>query len=64
MACGYRRLSAADEDEIWARLRAGHPAKPTARAWGWSTSGVLGHLVRCGGMRRSVVPGEKPRRNP
>ena len=40
MARGYRRLSPADEDEIWARLRAGHAAKPTARALGWSTSGV------------------------
>ena len=34
MARGYRRLSPADEDEIWARLRAGHAAKPTARALG------------------------------
>ena len=49
MACGYRRLSAADEDEIWARLRAGHPAEPTARALGgrprgcWVTwCGVVG----------------------
>ena len=42
MARGYRRLSPADEDEIWARLRAGHAAKPTARALGWSTSGVRG----------------------
>jgi hypothetical protein len=40
MARGYRRLSAADEDEIWLMLRAGHAAKPTARALGWSTSGV------------------------
>jgi hypothetical protein len=39
MVRGYRRFSAADEDEIWARLRAGHAAKPTARALGWSTSG-------------------------
>ena len=34
MARGYRRLSLADEDEIWSRLRAGHAAKPTARALG------------------------------
>jgi IS30 family transposase len=51
MARGYRRLSPADEDEIWARLRAGHAAKPTARALGWSTSGVRGYLERCGGIR-------------
>src|SRR6476646_7047953 len=51
MGRGYRRLSPADEDEIWARLRSGHAAKPTARALGWSTSGVRGYLVRCGGIR-------------
>ncbi len=34
MVRGYRRFSPADEDEIWARLRAGHAAKPTARALG------------------------------
>ena len=51
MARGYRRFSLADEDEIWERLRAGHAAKPTARALGWSTSGVRGYLVRCGGIR-------------
>src|SRR4051794_28721109 len=51
MARVYRRLSLADEDEIWERLRAGHAAKPTARALGWSTSGVRGYLVRCGGIR-------------
>src|SRR3954467_6034728 len=51
MVRGNRRLSPADEEEIWARLRAGHAAKPTARALGWSTSGVRGYLVRCGGIR-------------
>ena len=51
MARGYRRLSPAVEDEIWARLRAGHAARPTARALGISTSGVHGYLVRCGGIR-------------
>ncbi len=51
MSRGYRRLVLADEDEIWERLRAGHAAKPTARALGWSTSGVRGYLVRCGGIR-------------
>ena len=59
MARGCRRLSAADEDEIWVRLRAGHAAKPTARALGWSTSGVRGYLERCGGIR----PGPR-RRSP
>ena len=47
----YRRLSLADEDEIWSRLRAGHAAKPTARALGLSTGTVRAYLVRCGGIR-------------
>ena len=34
MARAYRRLTVADEDEIWERLRTGHAAKPTARAFG------------------------------
>jgi IS30 family transposase len=51
MARGYRRFSAADEAEIWARLRAGHAAKPTARALGLTTGGVRAYLVRCGGIR-------------
>ena len=51
MARGYRRLSAADEDEIWARLRTGYAAKPTARALGLSTGTVRAYLVRCGGIR-------------
>ncbi len=51
MARGYRWLTAADEDEIWERLRAGHAAKPTARALGLSTGGVRAYLVRCGGIR-------------
>ena len=54
MGRGCRRLSPADEDEIWARLRAGHAAKPTARALGWSTSGVRGYLERCGGIRPAM----------
>ena len=52
MTRGYRRFSAADEDQIWARLRAGHAAKPTARALGLTTSTVRSYLVRCGGIRR------------
>ena len=51
MARGYRRLSAVVEDEIWVRLRAGHAAKPTARALGLSTGTVRGYLERCGGIR-------------
>ena len=51
MARGYRRLSGADVDEIWVRLRAGHAAKPTARALGLSTGTVRAYLVRCGGIR-------------
>ncbi len=51
MARGYRRLSLADEDEIWSRLRAGHAAKPTARALGLPTGTVRAYLVRCGGIR-------------
>ena len=51
MARGYRRFSSADEDEIWARLRAGHAAKPTARALGLTAGGVRAYLVRCGGIR-------------
>ena len=57
MARTYRRFSPADEDEIWARLRAGHGAKPTARALGWSTSGVRGYLERCGGIRPASLRG-------
>jgi hypothetical protein len=51
MAGGYRRLSRADVDEIWVRLRAGHAAKPTARQLGVSTSSVRTYLLRCGGIR-------------
>jgi DNA-binding CsgD family transcriptional regulator len=46
MARGYRRLSPADVDEIWVRLRAGHAAKPTARQLGLSTSTVRTYLLR------------------
>src|SRR3954454_4587843 len=51
MARGYRRFSPADEGEIWARLRAGHAARPTARALGLTAGGVRAYLVRCGGIR-------------
>src|SRR4051812_32443514 len=51
MARGDRRFSPADGHEIWARLRAGHAAKPTARALGLTAGGVRAYLVRCGGIR-------------
>jgi IS30 family transposase len=51
MARGYRRLSPADVDEIWVRMRAGHAAKPMARQLGLSTGTVRPYLVRCGGIR-------------
>ncbi|KRA29869.1 MULTISPECIES: IS30 family transposase [unclassified Nocardioides] len=47
----YQRLSPADIDEIWRRLRAGHSAKPTARALGLPTSTLRTYLVRCGGIK-------------
>ena len=47
----YQRLSPADIDEIWTRLRAGHSVKPTARALGLPTSTVRTYLIRCGGIR-------------
>lgn len=47
----YQRLSSAEMDEIWVRLRAGHAAKPTARALGLPTSTVRTYLLRCGGIR-------------
>src|SRR4051812_49339659 len=51
MVRGYRRLSPEVADEVWVRLRAGHAAKPTARARGLSTGGVRAYLQRCGGIR-------------
>ncbi len=51
MPRGYQRLSPAEVDAIWLRLRAGHAAKPTARALGLPTSTVRAYLVRCGGIR-------------
>jgi IS30 family transposase len=51
MPRGYQRLSLAEVDEIWSRLRAGQAAKPTARALGVPTSTVRAYLVRCGGIR-------------
>lgn len=47
----YQRLSPADIDEIWSRMRAGHAVKPTARSLGLSTSTVRTYLLRCGGIR-------------
>ena len=51
MARRYQRLSPELVDEVWVRLRAGHAAKPTARALGLSTGGVRAYLQRCGGIR-------------
>jgi hypothetical protein len=31
----YQRLSPADVDEIWVRMRAGHAVEPTARSLDW-----------------------------
>ena len=45
-----QRLSPADIDEIWRRMRAGHSMKPAARALGLPTSTVRSYLVRCGGV--------------
>jgi IS30 family transposase len=47
----YQRLSPADIDEIWSRMRAGHAVKPTARSLGLATSTVRTYLLRCGGIR-------------
>jgi IS30 family transposase len=47
----YQRLSPADVDEIWSRMRAGHSVKPTARSLGLATSTVRTYLLRCGGIR-------------
>ncbi len=47
----YQRLSPADIDEIWKRLRLGHSVKPTARALGLPSSTVRTYLNRCGGIR-------------
>jgi DNA-binding CsgD family transcriptional regulator len=47
----YQRLSPADIDEIWRRLRSGHAVKAAARALRLSTSTVRVYLIRCGGIR-------------
>ena len=47
----YQRLSPADIDAIWVRLRAGHSVKPTARTLGPPTTTVRSCLLRCGGIR-------------
>src|SRR6476620_2638471 len=47
----YQRLSPAAIDEIWKWLRCGHSVKPTARAFGLSTSTGRRYLIRCGGIR-------------
>jgi hypothetical protein len=51
MPRGFQRSSPAEVDAIWVRLRAGHAAKPTARALGLPTGTGRADLVRCGGIR-------------
>jgi IS30 family transposase len=51
MPRGYQRLSPAEIDALWIRMRAGQAAKPTARALGLPTSTVRDYLRRCGGIR-------------
>ena len=51
MARRYQRISPAAVDEIWARLRASHAAKPIARQLGIPEGSVRAYLVRCGGIR-------------
>jgi IS30 family transposase len=47
----YERLTPETIEELWARMRAGHAPKPTARELGLSTSTVRDYLYRCGGIR-------------
>lgn len=47
----YERLTPEAIDDVWARLRTGMAAKPTARELGLSTSTVRDYLHRCGGIR-------------
>ena len=47
----YERLTPEAIDQVWVRLRAGHAAKPAARALGLSPSTVRSYLLRCGGIR-------------
>ena len=45
----FQRLSPADIDEIWSRMRAGHAAKPTARSLGLATSTVRDYCCAAAG---------------
>ena len=47
----YVMLTPQAIEQVWVRLRAGHSAKPTARALGLSPSTVRSYLLRCGGIR-------------
>ena len=47
----YQRLSPADINAIWLRLRARHSVKQTARALGLPTTTARSCLLRCGGIR-------------
>ena len=47
----WARLSPAEIDALWERLKAGQAAKPASRELGLPTSTVRSYLVRCGGVR-------------
>ena len=49
----WSRLSPAEIDALWARLKAGQAAKPASRALGLPTSTVRSYLIRCGGVQPS-----------
>jgi len=56
----YERLTPEAVDQVWARLRAGQAAKPTARELGLCAGTVRAYLLRCGGIRpvpRRRAPG-------
>ena len=55
MGRGVSEVDAGGDDEFWARMRAGHAAKPTARELGLRDLTVRDYLLRCGGIR--PVPG-------
>ena len=46
----YSRLTLAEMDAIWVRLKGGQAAKPAARELGLSTGTVRSYLMRCGGV--------------
>jgi len=48
----FERLTPEAIDQVWVRLQAGQPAKPTAREPGLCASTVREYLERCGGIRK------------